>query len=297
MIPLSGWARAVAVAWLLSLGACGPHLTPEDRKQLSDLNSQLSQTRAEIEDATRADAQYSSGFIKTLIEVRLEILKTNAALIAQRINAIEGGARVSLVTRAVQPDSSRAAAIATELAAQKGKVAAAEAESAKYEGGLVKAMAEVAAATERSSLAMLEQQYLVEQYGIAVPMPPAGATPPVAQGAAAADSKAVVGGDAGASPDQKQCIKIDTYDSSVLSRNDVFVELAWKADVSNSCDTPTQARVTFKIYDKDEFELDSDNKTVVIAPHDVGKVRGKMLVSPPEKANRMAKQGVSVSAL
>jgi hypothetical protein len=31
------------------------------------------------------------------------------------------------------------------------------------------------------------------------------------------------------------CLKIQTFDSSVLSRNDVFTELAWKADLQNTC--------------------------------------------------------------
>jgi hypothetical protein len=58
-----------------------------------------------------------------------------------------------------------------------------------------------------------------------------------------------------------------------------------------------QVRVTFKIYDKDEFELDTDSKDLYIGGHDVGKARGKMLVSPPAKAHRMAKQGVGLSPL
>ena len=82
----------------------------------------------------------------------------------------------------------------------------------------------------------------------------------------------------------------------MLSSNDVFTELAWKADVTNSCSQPFSVRVNFTIYDKDEFELDSDSEDVLVPPSGVGKARGKMLVSPPEKARRMARQGVSLSA-
>jgi hypothetical protein len=90
------------------------------------------------------------------------------------------------------------------------------------------------------------------------------------------------------------CLKIDTFDSSVLSSNDIFTELAWKIDVVNSCGEALPIRVTFTISDKDEFELDSDHQDIVAPANGTGNARGKMLVSPPEKARRMAKQGASV---
>lgn len=75
----------------------------------------------------------------------------------------------------------------------------------------------------------------------------------------------------------------------------MFTELAWKVDVSNSCAEAFRIRVTFTVYDKDEFELDSDSEYVYVPAGGIGKARGKMLVSPPEKARRMAKQGASLS--
>lgn len=75
----------------------------------------------------------------------------------------------------------------------------------------------------------------------------------------------------------------------------MFTELAWKVDVSNSCAEPFNVRVTFTIYDKDEFELDSDSEDVYVPAMGTGKARGKMLVGPPEKARRMARQGANLS--
>jgi hypothetical protein len=91
------------------------------------------------------------------------------------------------------------------------------------------------------------------------------------------------------------CLKIVTFDSSVLSSNDVYTELAWKVDVANSCAKGFGVRVNFAIYDKDEFELDFDSEKVFVPVNGVGKARGKMLVGPPEKARRMARQGASLS--
>jgi hypothetical protein len=94
----------------------------------------------------------------------------------------------------------------------------------------------------------------------------------------------------------KKCIEVGEFDSSILERNSAFVQLSWKADLKNSCSTPYRVRVRFVISDKDDFELDSDEETVIVPANDIGKARGRMLVSPPDKAARIAKQGVRISA-
>jgi hypothetical protein len=149
--------------------------------------------------------------------------------------------------------------------------------------------------TVRNTLAMLEQGYVIAKYGLALPTP-------ISRGAgqltAPADASAAQGRavekqptTTGASPEQKDCPKIDNFDSSILSTNEVFTELAWKVDISNSCAKSVIVQVTVAVYDKDEFELESDNETVYVPAHGVGKARARMLVSLPEKARRTAKQG------
>jgi hypothetical protein len=98
-----------------------------------------------------------------------------------------------------------------------------------------------------------------------------------------------------AAANASSCLKLENVDSSVLSKNDVFTEVAWKADVVNSCSSSFQASVKFSLYDKDDFELESDDQKVVIPASGTGKARGKMLVSPPEKAARMTKGSASLS--
>lgn len=276
-------------------GCAADELTPEQKQVVADLKQDLGRIRLEIEHATKDDAAYSGGLIKSLIRMRLEVLKTNEALVEQRIHALETGTRITLVVSATKPDAARAAELAKEIESQRAKVAEARAEADRYSGGLVQAMAETAVATNRNTLAMLEQQYFIAKYGLAMPPVPA-------EGCAEAKSKTTAASSPAAptvgAPSQKgagDCIKIETFDSSVLSTNDVFTELAWKVDVSNSCNESFSVRVTFTIYDKDEFELDSDSEDVYVPAMGTGKARGKMLVSPPEKARRMARQGASLS--
>lgn len=297
-------AFSIAMA---SIG-CTAKLTPEQEKLDAALKEELGQIRQDVNAAKRDDANFGGGLIKSLIRVRLEILKTNQALVEQHIQALETGARTTVVVPVGTPDPTKAGELAEQIDAQRAEVSKARAEADRYSGGLVRAMAETTVATSQNTLAMLEQQYFVAKYGLAIPSASAAkelpaereqapasaaneettATPAIHETATPAASSP--GGHGAA-----DCLKIQTYDSSILSTNDVFTELAWKADVANSCAEVFNVRVAFTIYDKDEFELDSGRADIVVPANGTGKARGKLLVSPPEKARRMAKQGVHMS--
>jgi len=290
-------APLLFVVVALSGEACAADLTPEQKQRAVDLKQDLSRIRQDIERATKDDAAYSGGLIKSLIGVRLEVLRTNEALVEQRIHALEAGTRITVVVNTVETNPTKAAELAKEIESQKAKVADARAEADRYSGGLVQAMAETSVATARNTLAMLEQQYFIAKYGLAMPAAPAE-TPPATKTESKIASASSATNPAAVAPSRQgagDCLKIETFDSSVLSTNDVFTELAWKVDVSNSCAEPFGVRVSFTIYDKDEFELDSDSEEVYVPARSTGKARGKMLVSPPEKARRMARQGASLS--
>lgn len=297
MIQLRLVGLFMVLALAIGAEACAAELTPEQKQEVAELKQDLSRIRQEIEQAKKDDATYTGGLIKTLIGIRLEVLKTNEALVEQRIHALESRARMTIVVSSAKTDPARAAELAKEIESQKGKVAEARAEADRYAGGLVQALAETSVATARNTLAMLEQQYFIAKYGLAISTPPSETTRAAkdeSKVATASGPTAPVHG-ATTSPRPADCLKIETFDSSVLSSNDVFTELAWKVDISNSCAEPFGVRVTFSIYDKDEFQLDSDSAKVYIPARGTGKARGKMLVSPPEKARRMVKQGASLS--
>lgn len=270
-------------------------LTPEQKQVLADLKQDLGRICQEIEHTTMEEAAYSGGLIKSLIRIRRAVLKTNKVLVEQRIHALETGTRITFVVSATKPDAARAAELSKEIENQRAKVAEARAEAERYSGSLVKAMAETALATNRNTLTLLEQQYLIAMYRLAMPpIPPEARAEAKSKPSAASSPTAPTVG----APSLKRagdCLKIGTFDAGVLSTNDVFTEISWKVDVSNSCNEAFSVRVTFTIYDKDEFELDSDSEDVYVPAMGTGRARGKMLVSPPDKARRMAKQGASLS--
>lgn len=215
--------RCVGVMLLVMIAfyaqGCAAELTPEQKQLVADLKHELERIRQEIEEATREDAAYSGGLIKSLIRMRLQVLKTNEALVEQRIHALESGARITLVVNATKPDPGRAAELAKEIESQRAKVAEARAEADRYSGGLVQAMAEAAVATNRSTLALLEQQYLIAKYGLAVPAlsaespAAAGAKPKATPVSRPASPTATASNQKGAG----DCLKIETFDSSILS--------------------------------------------------------------------------------
>lgn len=285
---------ACAIALILVLVApvsCSAEPSPEDRRVISALEEELARLGDDIADAEAQDAALVGGLVKALVAVRLEVLRTNEALIQQRIQALESGARVRIVVNATKRDPTRAAELAREISTQKAKVEAARANASRYSGGLVQALALSTQVTAENTLAMLEQQRLAAEYGFAIPEIQAapGASAPVLTAPATASPAP------SPQPSARDCLEIASFDSSVLSSNDVFTELAWKVDVDNSCDRDLGVRVTFAIYDDDDFELDSDSEDVFAPSNGTGKARGKMLVSPPEKARRITRQGASIS--
>jgi hypothetical protein len=157
------------------------------------------------------------------------VLKTNDALLQQRIQALESGAKSEVVVVKQAPsDPARAKALAAEIEVQRAELADAKAESEKYGGGLVKALAETAVATASSTLALLEQERLKAEFGLVLP---ALASPPTSTSPVAPSARPL----AAASPPTQSaadCLKIETFDSSILGSNSAFTEVAWKVDVS-----------------------------------------------------------------
>ncbi|MEN4633732.1 hypothetical protein ABEG70_01410 [Pantoea agglomerans] len=154
------------------LTGCGPkELSPEEKQKVEQLKIELSQTESEISSANAANQNYSGGLIKTLISARVEILKTNQALIKQRIDAIESGAKITMDVPGAKPDEATAESVMTEIDALNAQISQAKAEANQYSGGLVLAMKLAAIATQEQTMAMLQQRYLSAKYGLANSLP------------------------------------------------------------------------------------------------------------------------------
>ena len=256
-------------------------LTPEQQQEVTDLRGELELVQASIASAVDEDLKRAGGVIKSLIAYRLEILRINEALLQQRIQAIESGASINLVVNASEPDPERAAELLEDIEAQRIRVDEARQKAEQYSGGLVRAMALSTAAKASNTLAILEQQYFAAKYGIDVDLP-AGPTRSAPSAPTPAGRE---------NPDD--CLEITDFGSSVLSKNYLFWEVAWKVDIASSCRESYNVLVRFMIRDKDDFELEEDSRTISVSAGGAGKARGKILVLE-EKTERMEKEGASI---
>ncbi len=150
------------------LTGCGPkELTPEQKQEVSSLKSELSKTEKEIAETTELQSQFTSGLIKNLTIARLEVLGTNKALLEQRINAIESGAKIDLAISGVKPNPEAAAALKNEIDKLAVQISDAKKEASQYSGGLIQALKLSTVATQEQTMAMLQQRYLSAMYGLA----------------------------------------------------------------------------------------------------------------------------------
>jgi hypothetical protein len=147
-------------------GCFDKELTPEEKALVSTLRSELIQTNQELALANTTAASYG-GLIKSLAVARVEILKTNGALLEQRIQAIESGAKLKVEVPATQPNEVLAASLSNEIATAKTAIALEKVDAAQY-GGLIQAIRLSTVATKEQTLAMLEQRYLSAKYGLAL---------------------------------------------------------------------------------------------------------------------------------
>lgn len=225
------------------LMSCTKSLTPEEQAQVQALHTELEATKKEVAAAEAQNSQYSSGLVKVLVTLRLELLKTNEALIQQRIHAIESGAKVTVETVATNPAPERAKELEAELTKQQVKVTEAEANASLYSGGLVGAMAMMGAATEQNTLAMLRQQYLVAKYGLAA-LPQEGSVASTESAAQLTETSSSAAPPAADDDDQK--LREEILDATLLRKHYakqdyqdyVFLDVAFNA---KGLDKPARA--------------------------------------------------------
>lgn len=167
-----GFGLVLMIASVFLVSGCGQsELTPEQKAYVAKLESELTQTKQEIGSAEQTSARYSGGIIKLLASSRIEILKTNQALLEQRISAVSSGAPVKIETVASEPNETLVAALSAEIQTVKADIESSKAEAARYNGGLIQMMKLSTVATTEQTLAMLQQRYLVAKYGLNPTLP------------------------------------------------------------------------------------------------------------------------------
>jgi hypothetical protein len=139
---------------------------PQTLAKVEELKKELATTRAEIDSAVAKDNELAGGLVKALVSVRLEILRTNEALIQQRINALESGTPIKIQIVGTTPDPNETLSLEKEIQLKRDELTAQKKDADRYSGGLVLAMKMSTIATTENTLAMLEQRRLAAKYGL-----------------------------------------------------------------------------------------------------------------------------------
>jgi len=158
----------VFVFSVLAFGVCRGSQKSDTQTlaKVGQLKQELEKTRAEIESAEKKDRELAGGLVKALVSMRIEILKTNEALIQQRIQALEAGAPIKIEVLGTTPNEKEAISLEEEIRAKHEELVAQRREAEQYSGGLVLAMKHSAIATTENTIAMLEQRRLIAKYGL-----------------------------------------------------------------------------------------------------------------------------------
>lgn len=189
--------------------------------QSEALKKELTEINYKIEEAKKEDAKLSGGLIKALIHERIELLETNAALVQQRMHAIQSGAKVIMKVNMSEPNLKRAAEIQTEIQLLNQKISEQQTKSDQYRGGLIKAQIESTIATMHTTLAMLETEYLKAKYGIHWPPSPKDSESQATKNANAVAEKSTVSPATKQAPDKSTNILKPTLSNKRIQEMDV----------------------------------------------------------------------------
>lgn len=162
-IRLVGFIVALAT---LTTVALADQIVQPSLSDAAGLQAEAGTISQELSDAQKLDSSLTGGLIKSLIEERIEILKINSALIEQRLLVLKTNAPMTTKANNSQPDAIRAAQLTLAIADLDKQITQKKAESAQYEGGLIKALIDSTVATLENNRAMLQTEYLKANYGI-----------------------------------------------------------------------------------------------------------------------------------
>ena len=145
---------------MFALTGCGFTVRAED---VTAVKSEIAAVQAEINGAQTENNRYTGGLVKTLIEARIAILQQTEAMLQQRLKASVFGISINYTIdgKSFAPPASAKdllAGVEEEAAANQAKIKLQKAETERYSGGLVQAVALSTLATMMQTQAMLEQK-------------------------------------------------------------------------------------------------------------------------------------------
>lgn len=161
-------SRALVFALLVALAGMVAGCSEEDAPDDAQLRDDLTELRAQIEEAKEAAEQHKGGLAGQIAAMRREILLLSAAMLENRLIANDGGVPAKLVAPALAPNPTRAEQILRHISAAEDELEKVKEEAAGQEG-VAANLSQTAVMTQELTLAQLRLAYYQSAYGIALP--------------------------------------------------------------------------------------------------------------------------------
>lgn len=156
-------------------GVAAPLAAPA---QLLELEEDINKQRALLEEYQKEIEEIQEGGVQSQRVARLRVLETNLALLERRYLSLKHGIvlpAAEAIGQAASVDKNAIGNLENDIANIRRVIEESQKEADAYSGGLIKTTLLYRLATEQTTLASLEQQYLSLKYG----MPPAPGLLPV----------------------------------------------------------------------------------------------------------------------
>jgi hypothetical protein len=160
-------------ALLLTCVCVGLLLIFDTPPTTQDLDNDLAQIRIQIDASVSDGEKFSGGLIKSIVDLRREILKISETMLIQKRAAVLR--RVDLRYNVEGKKLSDATdeelkKVESDLEIAKAKLAKSEKEAARYSGGLLQVLALTSVELDKLSISQLTLSLVSMKYGIAFPI-------------------------------------------------------------------------------------------------------------------------------
>lgn len=263
-------------------------------EKIEGIEEEITRLEKQIRETEAEDQKYAGGLIKALISSQLATLKQTHAMLQQRAKAslFRIGLKYTVDGQPFTPPQDAAVQLGIverELAELATKIAAAEAEAARYSGGLIQAVSLSTVAQMKQTQAMLDQKRLALKFSLPQYI---GFKDGVAS--TSSDTNTTNKPEKLTMPEEKQW-RIVEISSRVTESNDTWWRYAWRLTLANDSQKPMIFNATIEFQDADGFVIDQDSENGLIPASSEKTFTGYKLVSVPGAAKvekTMAKVGV-----
>jgi hypothetical protein len=253
----------------------------------ASLEEEIASVHEQILSAEREDAMYSGGLVKSLIAARIAILRQTEAMLRQRSMAERTGVAPKYIIDAAA--ASLLHGLEREVADNLDQIARQETETARYSGGLVRAMSLSTLATMRQTQAILNQRRLALKYGLKQTVFAPQPSPPPAESRSGQRAEIIP------PPDQRNW-RIVSIDARVTEANTTWSRYAWKLMLGNDSDKPQLFRGTIEFQDSEGFIVDTGDTGTMVVPAQSEQVFTGFTLIRAEAAGKVSRTVAKVGA-